>query len=165
MASRRSAIGSIAPRRVIISTDSLGLSGFWRAQGPVASVSPSSRARVAASQLHAHDQFPHPSRRIENVAIRQQASLQQLRDDGPCDPVRLDAARGEVSAGEFRRDATKSKTRALIFALSRSTQSQTRRIAPMLVAVEETDLKGHAVARERSRQAPRLDHDAIVDHG
>ena len=35
----------------------------------------------------------------------------------------------------------------------------------MLVAMEEPDLKRHALTRERPRQPSGLDHDAIIDHG
>ena len=38
------------------------------------------------------------------------------------------------------------------------------RIPPMFVAVKKPDLQRHSLSRERPRQTPRLDDDAIVEH-
>ena len=73
------------------------------------------------------------------------------------------AARREVGSGELARGDEGEDVRIDPRAEGFDAISN-QRIAPMLVAVKETDLQRHAFARQCSRQPSGLDHDAIIDH-
>lgn len=78
--------------------------------------------------------------------------------------MRLDPARREVGAGELATSDEFEHVRIDPRA-QRLDSVPNERIAPVLVAMKETDLKRHAFARERPRQASGLCDDAIIDHG
>jgi hypothetical protein len=97
-----------------------------------------------------HDQIPQPRRRVENVPIWQQASLQQFGNDRAGNSMRLNAARRKVGAGELPRSDELKHVRINL-------RSQwfnaipNERIASVFVAVEETDLQRHTFGRMRPR--------------
>jgi tetratricopeptide (TPR) repeat protein len=78
--------------------------------------------------------------------------------------MRLDAARWEVGAGELVRGDELENVR-IDLRPKRFDAIPNERVTPVLVAMEETDLKRHAFARERPCQASGFDHNAIIDHG
>ena len=78
--------------------------------------------------------------------------------------MRRNTARREIGASELPRSDEAEHVRVDLRS-QRFDAIPNERIASVLIAVKETNLQRHTFARERPRQSPGLDHDAVIDHG
>jgi hypothetical protein len=77
--------------------------------------------------------------------------------------MRLDPARREVGAGEFT-TGNKLEHVRIDPCAQRFDAIPNERVAPVFIAVKKPDLQHKPQAGQRARQAPGLDHNAIIDH-